>query len=372
MKCSKFTLVIIAIIAIAAGIISALYFHHSNQLDSVDNHNGMNAMFRSQADKVFEPVLPDNPVVLPEDFAFHNQYQHGWWHFFANVVDKRGNQYGVQWSYFRIANSDSNLSGWQSPQLYISHVVISDKHRVWREQRVARGGIGQAGMTVKPFKLWIDNWFWRSLGQTPFPGLLDAQTDTFGLRLTTSTRGPFVIPGERGYVVKHDLLPIASHNITAPFLNVKGLLDLGGNKVVPVEGKGWMSKEWGSGLLAEGQQGWDWFVFQLDDETTLSVSRYRHDQQLPYLFGTLSTNDGKVVTLTNDQIDITPVLSADFNNGRSIPMQWAINVPDYGIRLNTQVLNSNLWLPFVLPYWEGPITTTGSHKAKGFMQLTGY
>ncbi|MGD8233086.1 lipocalin-like domain-containing protein [Vibrio sp. TRT 1302] len=372
MKSSKVTLVIIAIIAIAAGLFSALYFNHSNQPDSVDNHNGMNAMFRSQADKVFEPVLPDNPVVLPEDFAFHNQYQHGWWHFFANVVDKRGNQYGVQWSYFRIANSDSNLSGWQSPQLYISHVVISDKHRVWREQRVARGGIGQAGMTVKPFKLWIDNWFWRSLGQTPFPGLLEAQTDTFGLRLTTSTRGPFVIPGERGYVVKHDLLPIASHNITAPFLNVKGLLDLGGNKVVAVEGKGWMSKEWGSGLLAEGQQGWDWFVFQLDDETTLSVSRYRHDQQLPYLFGTLSTNDGKVVTLTNDQIDITPVLSTDFSNGSSIPMQWAINIPDYGIRLNTQVLNSNLWLPFVLPYWEGPITTTGSHKAKGFMQLTGY
>ncbi|MDC5707302.1 carotenoid 1,2-hydratase [Vibrio europaeus] len=334
--------------------------------------NEVSSVLVSKPTQVFEPVLPDNPVVIPRDFAFHNEYQHGWWHFFANVEDQYGEKYGIQWSYFRIASNDSNMLGWLSPQLFISHVVVSNKDKVWREQRVARGGIGQAGMTSKPFRIWIDNWFWRSLGRTPFPGLLDAQTDTFKVRLKTTTRGPFVIPRERGYVVKHDLLPIASHNLTAPFLAVEGRLELAPDRVIDVKGTGWMSKEWGSGLLAEDQQGWDWFVFHLDDETTLSINRYRHDSQLPYVFGTLATNDGKVVTLYNEDIEVVPLQEEVLANGKIIPTSWMINIPRLSVSLETQVMNNNLWLPFVLPYWEGPITTTGSHNAQGFMQLTGY
>ncbi|KGY12229.1 ABC transporter [Vibrio tubiashii] len=326
----------------------------------------------SKQTEIFEPVLPNNPVIIPRDFAFHNEYQHGWWHFFANVEDQFGEKYGVQWSYFRIASSDSNLSGWLSPQLYISHVVVSSKNKVWREQRVARGGIGQAGMTSKPFKIWIDNWFWRSLGRTPFPGLLEAETDTFKVRLKSQTDGPFVIPRERGYSEKHDLLPIASLNLTAPFISVEGQLVLSADTVLNVKGSGWMSKEWGSGLLAKSQQGWDWFVVHLDDQTTLSVNRYRHQSQMPYVFGTLATTNGGVVTLNNDDIKVTSLVDAQLANNKIVPVKWSVKVPKLGIDIETDAVNTNLWLPFVLPYWEGPITTTGSHNAIGFMQLAGY
>ncbi|OAJ96221.1 lipocalin-like domain-containing protein [Vibrio bivalvicida] len=346
------------------------------QSDAKNSHlprtNEVSSVLVSKPTQVFEPVLPDNPVIIPRDFAFHNEYQHGWWHFFANVQDQYGETYGIQWSYFRIASNDSNMSGWLSPQLFVSHIVVSNKDKVWREQRVARGGIGQAGMTSKPFRIWIDNWSWRSLGRTPFPGLLDAQTDTFKVKLKTTTRGPFVIPRERGYAIKHDLLPIASLNLTAPFLVVEGQLALSPSKVLSVKGTGWMSKEWGSGLLAEDQQGWDWFVFHLDDETTLSINRYRHQSQLPYVFGTLATNDGKVTTLNNQDIEIAPIQETVLANGKRLPTRWIINIPDLDISLETQTLNDDLWLPFVLPYWEGPILTTGSHTAQGFMQLTGY
>ncbi len=371
---SKYARVGISVLAlcIVVALLVAVYFDKLQSAPAEVEINEISDILTAQANQVFDPVLPDSPVRLPSDFAFHNEFQHEWWHFFANVTDENGEEYGVQWSYFRIASNDSNMSGWLSPQIFVSHVVISSKDKVWREQRIARGGIGQAGMTNQPFRVWIDNWYWRSLGRTPFPGQLVAATDTFALELKTATRGPYVIPGERGYQQKHDLLPVASYNITAPFLRVKGTLHLGDDKHVSVTGDAWMSKEWGSGLMAEGQKGWDWFVLRLDDDKTLSVSRYRHSQQLPYMFATLSTNDGKVYEIKSDEIVMEPIQPEAMQNGKQVPTRWFIHIPKYNINLSTRVTNADLWLPFVIPYWEGPIKATGSHSAKGFMQLTGY
>ncbi|KJY81499.1 ABC transporter [Vibrio galatheae] len=364
--------VFLVTIVTAGLVLFALYQPTSLTPTNQSASNEVSAAFVSKQTQVFEPVLPGNPVIIPRDFAFHNEYQHGWWHFFANVVDENGEQYGIQWTYFRIATHENDMPGWLSPQLYIANVVVSNKSQVWREQRVARGGIGQAGMSAMPFRLWIDNWHWRSLGRTPFPGQLDVGTDTFKVRVRATTRGPFVIPSERGYAIKHDLLPIASLNLTAPFLSIEGQLELSPHNVIEVKGKGWMSKEWGSGLIAEDQQGWDWFVFHLDDETTLSINRYRHESQLPYVFGTLSKNNGKVVSLQNQDIDISPLNDVLLTNGKRVPLSWSVKIPKLGVDIETQAANQDLWLPFVLPYWEGPITISGSHNSQGFMQLTGY
>ncbi|NVD06769.1 carotenoid 1,2-hydratase [Vibrio sp. JPW-9-11-11] len=343
-----------------------------NHTDRDANPDGLGEVMRTNTHQVFEPVLPDNPVVVPRDFSFQYEFQHGWWHFFANVVDQKGERYAIQWSYFRIANHDTNLKGWLNPQLYIANVVISNQDKVWRDQRVARGGIGQAGMTQKPFKLWIDNWYWRSLGTTPFPGALNVETEQLRLDLQSTTRGPLVVPGERGYVKKHNLLPVASHSITAPFLSVRGEIQLGQGNAIQVQGQAWMSKEWGSGLLAEGQQGWDWLVLNLDNETTLSVNRYRHDMQMPYLFGTLATSNGKTVSLDNDQLTMQPISTQVLKNGKEVPVEWQVLVPDQDINVTVRAVNHDLWLPFVIPYWEGPVTAFGSHQAQGFMQMTGY
>ena len=151
-------------------------------------------------------------VVLPRDFSFHPDFQHEWWHYFASLIGEDGKKYSVQWSFFRIATDEREASGWQSPQIYISNVVISSESKVWKEQRLARGGIGQAGMTNRPFRIWIDNWNWRSLGNTPFPSRLQVKTDTFSLELDTVAKGPYVFNDEHGYQKKHDLLPVASYN----------------------------------------------------------------------------------------------------------------------------------------------------------------
>lgn len=329
-------------------------------------------MYRMQEKQVFEPVLPEKTVTLPEDFAFHPDYQHEWWHYFANVTDNQGNQYGVQWSYFRIASGERDAVGWRNPQLYIAQVAITSRDKVWKRQRIARGGIGQAGMNIRPFQLWLDNWQWKSPSATPFPGVLNVRTDTFALSLKNSSEGAFVLPGKGGYRTKHDLLPVASYNVQSPFIEVRGTLQFGKQSApIEVKGQGWLSKEWGSALLAR-QQGWDWFVLQLNQDTSLTVSRFRHSQQVPYLFGTLSTRDGQVIHLGDDDIEMIPVQQVTLVNGRTVPVQWQISVPRYNVHVVTDVLNSEGWLPFMLPYWEGPIAFSGSHRGRGFMQLTGY
>jgi predicted secreted hydrolase len=76
-------------------------------------------------------------------------------------------------------------------------------------------------------------------------------------------------------------LPVASYSIGAPFIRTKDKLTLGG-KAYRVQGEAWFNKEWGSGLLAEGQQGWDQFALRLEDGRTLMVNQYRHIRQPSY------------------------------------------------------------------------------------------
>ncbi|MGR5205343.1 MULTISPECIES: lipocalin-like domain-containing protein [Vibrio] len=349
---------------------AALYWTHWDEATATEE-NEINHVLQRESKTVFDPVLPDEHVSLPKDFRFHLGYQHEWWNYFAKLQDKNGQVYNVQWSYFRVATDERDTHGWQNPQLYLSHVVISSGSQVWREQRVARGGIGQAGMTNHPFRLWIDNWNWRSLGLTPFPGQLDVSTDAFGLELNTITNGPFVVNGDKGFQIKHALQSVASFSFSAPFLNVKGTLTLNG-QLISVSGSAWAQKEWGSGMIGEGQQGWDWLVFNFDDGRALTVSRYRHNGQLPHIFGTLSTRSGAVFNLTEKDFSITPMQVTSLPNGRRLPLQWIINVPEHGINLTTRITKSDMWQPFLIPYWEGPIQASGSNEAWGFMQLTGY
>lgn len=365
----RFLAAVLIIVAVVV-LLGSLYLPFWSE-DTVTQETEINSILTRENNTIFEPVLPDEHVSLPADFKFHPKYQHEWWNYFAKLQDKNGGVYNVQWSYFRVATDERETRGWQNPQLYISHIVISHGSQVWKEQRVARGGIGQAGMQNHPFSLWIDNWNWRSLGTTPFPGKLIVATDEFSVDLNTQTNGPFVVNGDRGFQVKHALQSVASFSFSAPFLNAKGSLNIDGQRI-PVSGSAWTQKEWGSGLIGEGQQGWDWFTFNLDDGRALTVSRYRHHGQMPHIFGTLSTRSGKVINLSEKDISIQPIQVTSLSNGKRLPLQWVINVPEYDIELTTRVVNTNMWLPFVIPYWEGPTLASGSNEAWGFMQLTGY
>ncbi|MBU2899100.1 carotenoid 1,2-hydratase [Vibrio hepatarius] len=349
-----------------AVVVGVIYQHYFGQAITPQRY------YLSQAQSVFEPVLPNEPVKLPDDFSFHNQYQHERWHYFANLEDQNGEQYSVQWTYARVATDDRDGQGWQDPHLYISYVVISSDKQVWKEQRLARGGIGQAGLIRQPFQLWIDNWQLRSSGRTPFPGDLYLAGDRFDIQLKIKAQAPCALPGERGYVEKYPLLSVASYNFACPFLKVEGELKLEKHDLKIVKGQGWMSKEWGTGLFRGINNHLDWFTFNLDAETVLSVSLYRQSQTTAYWRGELFRSSGHVTNLLPEDILIQPTEFSYLTNGKRLPIAWKIEVKKLNINLAVKASNTALWLPFVIPYWQGPIKTYGSHEASGFMLLMGY
>lgn len=316
----------------------------------------------------------DNPVRLPQDFALHPQYQHEWWHVFANVQDEQGQEYGIVWNFFKLANDSEQGVGWQNSQLFLSHVAVANAYQVWKEQRIARGGIGQADVTTPPFRMWIDNWHWRSLSAGPLPSQLDIATDTFELSMHMAPKGPYILPGQQGYQRRqnHDSA-LASYSVYAPFVSIQGTLRLTPNtQPIAVRGQAWISKEWGSRLIDQEQQGLDWFVLYLDPQRTLSITRHRYPNQRPHIYGTLATKEGKVTHLTEQEIKMIPLPSRKLANGKTLPLQWQVVIDQENIDITVSPLNANLWLDFTQPYWQGAIHSQGSHSARGFMQLTGY
>ncbi|EKO3578684.1 carotenoid 1,2-hydratase [Vibrio metschnikovii] len=362
---------LIVVVLVALGLLIGFLVSHFLTL-SADRLSSVTHSIDEQ--QFFAFPSADNPVRLPQDFALHPQYQHEWWHVFANVQDEQGQEYGIVWNFFKLANDSEQGVGWQNSQLFLSHVAVANAYQVWQEQRIARGGIGQADVTTPPFRMWIDNWHWRSLSAGPLPSQLDIATDNFQLAMHMTPKGPYILPGEQGFQRRQNHhSSLASYSVYAPFVSIQGTLRLTPyTQPIAVRGQAWISKEWGSRLIGQDQQGLDWFVLHLDQQRTLSVTRHRYLHQRPHIDGTLASKDGKVTHLTEQEIKMIPLPSVKLANGKTLPLQWQVVIAKENIDITLSPLNPNLWLDFTQPYWQGPIHSQGSHSARGFMQLTGY
>ena len=174
-------------------------------------------------------------------------------------------------------------------------------HRV--TETFARGGIGQAGVTLDPFRAWIDDWSMTGADDSLASLDLKADGEGFAYDLALSTDTPPVLQGDRGFSVKSDRGQ-ASYYYSQPFYAARGTLTLDGQPI-PVTGTAWLDREWSSQPLAEGQQGWDWFALTLDGGARVMVYRMRQDEGA-YLAGTWIDPDGTPHPLRPDQITATP------------------------------------------------------------------
>lgn len=332
----------------------------------------INAVFGSPGKKVFEPVLPDREIKLPQDFRFHPEFQHEWWQFVAQLEDEAGQTYWLRVRFFRYASDDRVATGWQDPQIYIANVVLNSHLGMFTDQRIARGGIGQAGGLSRPFRVWIDDWSWRSLSSEPLPGNLKLATEQFAVNLQLMAAGHYALIGENGYHKKHDLLPRASYAIESPFVKTVGTLALANGKILTVKGRAWLSKEWGSELVGASYVGEDNFILWLNDDEALLVSRYRYEDNMPYTSAAILDRQGNVRNIPTDDIAIRAIGYTEFNSGRRVPLSWRLQVPSHEIDVVIKARKRDNWVNFVVPQWQGAIMANGSHQAQGFMQLSGY
>ncbi len=300
------------------------------------------------------------PLQFPADHGPHSDYRIEWWYVTANLLAADGTPYGVQWTLFRTALAPEDGDGWSSPQLWMGHAALTSATDHFVAERLARGGIGQAGATALPFDVWIDEWQLSGTFDAP---RMAAKGRDFAYDLQLTADGPIVLHGDNGYSVKSSAGQ-ASYYYSQPFYQVAGTVTLPTGDVA-VTGHAWLDREWSSQPLAADQTGWDWFSLSFDDGSKLMAFQLRGTDL--FTSGTWITADGAATPLPNGAIQVSPLPAQ-----QPIPTIWRLLLDEKDIDITIKALNPNAWMDTSVPYWEGPVTVSGTHKGVGYLEMTGY
>lgn len=330
----------------------------------------------------FAQVTPGKSLEFPRDHGPHPDYRIEWWYLTANLTDREGRNWGVQWTLFRQALSPQPIeSGWQSNQLWMAHAAITTPQGHHHEQRFARGGIGQAGVSLNGrdgfFNAWMDDWELRSNSAALLPAKLKFTVDDREINLLLEATGELVANGVDGYSQK-SAQGQASYYYSQPHIKVSGFVNQGLDKTY-LSGQGWLDREWSSQALAQNQQGWDWFSLHLNDGHKLMVYQLRHDDAEHWLSGNWISPRGETRLLDRSAIDldsirVRPVVIGS-NRSRSLPLEWQLALAEPQRRWRIKPLYDQQWMDTRIPYWEGVVLVEdeqGAPAGIGYMELNGY
>ena len=193
------------------------------------------------------------------------------------------------------------------------------------------------------------------------------------------THKPPAVHGENGVSVKAQEPGSASHYYSMTRLDVSGSIDR-----EHCTGTAWMDHEFSSSGLAPGQQGWDWFSVQLDNDTELMLYQMRRSDGTPDVTssGSLITSEGSVIHIRHDQMQITPASRwTSAKTHATYPMGWRVTLPSFRIALVlTPVMNDQELVTkgsTNVTYWEGAVDVAGSFdniavSGAGYVEMTGY
>ncbi len=323
----------------------------------------------------YAAVVPGKVFAFPADHGPHPDFRIEWWYVTANLVDPSGTAHGLQWTLFRQAmRPGPQAEGWASQQIWMGHAAITraDIHRF--AETFARGGIGQAGVEAKPFSAWIDAWQMqgaeRTSDQRLAPLTLNAAGPGFSYALELAADRPLVLQGDGGYSRKSQHSEQASYYYSQPFFKVAGRITID-DKPAEVTGQAWMDREWSSQPLAPDQSGWDWFSLHFGSGNKLMLYRMRQTGGDHYIFGNWIAPDGSTRSFTSAEVALAPKAPIEIA-GRKMPVEWQIAIPSLALSIQCVPLNPRSWMGTSFPYWEGPISFSGSHDGVGYLELTGY
>ncbi|KJZ18960.1 lipocalin-like domain-containing protein [Loktanella sp. S4079] len=311
----------------------------------------------------FAVPQPAPEFSFPEDHGAHEDYRIEWWYLTANLQAADGTDYGLQWTLFRSALSPEDGTGWQTPQLWMGHAAVTTPTNHYVSERLGRGGVGQAGVTVDPFVAWIDDWQlagdWDHMAMT-------ASGPEFRYDMKLQAQGPLVFHGDDGYSVK-SAEGQASYYYSQPFFDIAGELQLP-EGTIAVSGQAWLDREWSSQPLSGNQTGWDWFSLTFDSGEKLMGFRLNQTDGNYYTSATWITPDGDATSLTDGAFQAEPLAT----NAQGVPVHWQVLLPAYDVDVVVEAQNDNAWMTTSVPYWEGPVTVSGSHSGRGYLEMTGY
>ena len=87
--------------------------------------------------------------------------------------------------------------------------------------------------------------------------------------------------------------------------------------------------------------------------------------------GTWITATGQTTALPDGAFTAVP-LGWHGVAGRDVPIIWQVTLPERNLDVVVSAMNPDAWMTTSVPYWEGPVTVTGSHSGIGYLEMTGY
>ncbi len=324
------------------------------------------------------------PISFPLDHGPHPAFKLEWWYYTGNVQTDSGRRFGYQFTIFRNAltppdtSQPASTSDWRTNQLYFAHLTVSDieNEQFYAFERFSRGAAGLAGAASAPFAVWLEDWR-ASEGPQGMPVMqLRAAQDGVAIDLSMEPVKPIVLQGEEGFSVKGPGAGNASYYYSMTRLQTSGSVRIQGETFV-VDGLSWMDREWSTSLLAEDQEGWDWFSLHLDDGRDLMYFNVRStsSEESPYVDGVLIDAGGRKQELTNVQLDVMDTWESP--KGGVYPSGWRMYLPEEDLELNIAPFFEDQELDLVIRYWEGAVRVSGQAGGKpvtgtGYVELTGY
>jgi predicted secreted hydrolase len=326
----------------------------------------------------YPPVLPGRMLVFPRDHGAHPDFRTEWWYVTGWVKDAKGNDFGVQVTFFRTRPrvQEDNSSAFAPKQILFAHGALADPRlgTLLHDQRAAREGFGLAAAKDENTDVRIDDWSLRLVGDAYTARIVSRG---FAMALQFKSTGPILLEGDRGFSRKGPQAAQASYYYSRPQLAVSGEITVGDART-PVTGVAWLDHEWSSEYLAHAATGWDWAGVNLDDGGALMAFRMRgKDGGTYWTGGTLRDGRGRTRALRPEEIAFVPIRQwRSARTGVDYPVAVRVRAGELEIELtplmDDQELDTRVTTGTI--YWEGAVRATrgGVAIGRGYLELTGY
>ncbi|HEY1438620.1 MAG TPA: carotenoid 1,2-hydratase [Casimicrobiaceae bacterium] len=323
-------------------------------------------------------VVPGRLLQFPQDAGAHPAFRSEWWYITGWVQDARGNNFGVQVTFFRNRPhvAEANPSAFAPRQLVFAHAAIADaRHgKLRHDQRAARTGFGLAEAREETTDVWIGDWSLKLIGES-YVAKIATRDFEFDLRFSSSEA--FLPQGEQGFSRKGAALASASYYYSQPQLAVSGSVAITGDSVA-VTGIAWLDHEWSSEALATEASGWDWIGINLNHGGALMAFRIRdHSGAALWAGGALREASGTARSFEPNEILFTERRRwRSPRTGVEYPVAMLVNVGnvEYALEplMDDQELDSRMTTGTI--YWEGAVRAlrAGREVGRGYLELTGY
>lgn len=342
---------------------------------------------KSGGEQEWPKAVRDRTWVFPRDHGAHPEFKTEWWYFTGQLADSEGRKFGYQLTFFREGlrrTADSPQNPWSVRDLAMAHWTMTnaaaDEFRCG--DLLSRTGPGLASWRTETLDVHVLGWSARLENGAI---VLHAAKGGMALDLVLSPRKPPVLHGQNGLSRKGPAEGEASYYASWTDLETRGtIIPRPGLAPSPVQGRSWFDHEFGSGLLAENQTGWDWISLHFSDGRDLMIYLLRRtDGSIESASsGTLIEADGRSrhLGLSEIEVEVRDHWKSPHSGGR-YPSRWRIRLPEEGLELFIRPLIADQEVrPTAMPaliYWEGAVFGEGRARGKavnaeGYIELTGY